>query len=358
MCPIHWRPEVNPLTVPPSYKIRHVPTGSMDTEGIAAAMAEENPNYTIEETRMMLDTLEKVIRKSLLEGKQTTLDGFVSFGVSFTGRLDDPEDPLPPVEDSLQVNAYILNPFLKLFRQLADPQRDPRSEKLPIIDTAEDTTLGLHDVLEATGALRMTGTNLAFNQASLDEGCTITGTRSGTQKQTRFVTISNSEVTLLPDIPAQDDPWNNEYRITLSTRYTEHGNLRTNIYRNRLRTPLAVPGLGLPTPPETGILTGSAAVPYVGVNGGTVTADERLRIQVVQDLLDERLLFNLIDMHEGGAAGAEVVVTENGEYILPGFAGSAVSTLEITVNDYAALWDMLRSDYNGRLVDILDVAMA
>jgi hypothetical protein len=50
-------------------------------------------------------------------------------------------------------------------------------------------------------------------------------------------------------------------------------------------------------------------------------------------------------------------VKENGAYSLPGFAGSAVSSLNITVNDYTALWDMLRNDYSGRLVDVLDVKM-
>jgi hypothetical protein len=29
--------------------------------------------------------------------------------------------------------------------------------------------------------------------------------------------------------------------------------------------------------------------------------------------------------------------------------------VEITVNNYAALWDMIRNDYGGRLVDVLDV---
>jgi hypothetical protein len=31
--------------------------------------------------------------------------------------------------------------------------------------------------------------------------------------------------------------------------------------------------------------------------------------------------------------------------------------LEITVNNYAALWEMIRSNYNGRLVDVLDVTV-
>lgn len=45
----------------------------------------------------------------------------------------------------------------------------------------------------------------------------------------------------------------------------------------------------------------------------------------------------------------------DGELTLIGFAGSAVSSLKIRVDDYAALKTMIRNDYDGRLVDILDL---
>ena len=55
--------------------------------------------------------------------------------------------------------------------------------------------------------------------------------------------------------------------------------------------------------------------------------------------------------------GDQVAVSANGEYILPGFSGSAVSSLEIRVDHYLALWSMIRNSYQGRLVDILDVGV-
>ena len=72
-------------------------------------------------------------------------------------------------------------------------------------------------------------------------------------------------------------------------------------------------------PPEIGILTDKSASPMVSVTRrGTVSMDEMLRIQAV-------------------------------------FAGSAVSSLSIRVNDYAALLDPVRDQYYGRLADVLDV---
>jgi hypothetical protein len=32
--------------------------------------------------------------------------------------------------------------------------------------------------------------------------------------------------------------------------------------------------------------------------------------------------------------------------------------MEITVNSYAALWEMIRNDYGGRLVDVLKIETA
>jgi len=89
-----------------------------------------------------------------------------------------------------------------------------------------------------------------------------------------------------------------------------------------------------------------------------VSANETLRIQAVFDARTDALLFSLIDMQEGGKTGAAVSVTANGAVPLQGFAGSAVSSLSIWVNAYAALKEMIRNSYGGRVVDVLKVEVA
>jgi hypothetical protein len=44
-------------------------------------------------------------------------------------------------------------------------------------------------------------------------------------------------------------------------------------------------------------------------------------------------------------------------YTLSGWTGCDVTSLEVTVADYAGLLAMVRNPYGGRLVDILDVSM-
>lgn len=358
MATIQWRPEVNALTVPQSYWMRFVPGNVVDSEELARRMAQALPNYSEEEFRTFLSLRNEIIRDSLHNGEQVTEENNFTYSLSFTGRLDEPDDPLPPVDECLQVRVYASPPFIDGVRQGARTERLPMNRKVPLIVTAEDTLLRLGDVLNPQGALLLTGGNLQFDPEGSGGGCVIEGTRSGRAEQTRFPAISNTSVMLMPDVPAQDDPWNNEYTISVSTHYSERGTLRTGTYDRMLRAPLTLSSFGHPNPPEAGILTGSAASPYVSATGGEVTEPELLRIQVVLDLRADSLLFSLLDMQEEGRAGAVVTVTVGGEYTLPGFTDSAVSSLDIRVNEYIALKEMIRNNYSGRLTDILNVRTA
>ena len=351
---IQWRPEVNALTTPQSYWIRFVPKYSAGSADMARRLAQALPNYSEEEFRTFLATRNDILRQSLLDGETMTEEGAFIYSLSFTGRLDNPDDPLPPLEDCLQVRVRVSPPFAESLRQDARTERLPMSKKLPLINTAQDTVLELSDVLNPDGLLRLTGEDLSFDRNRDTDSCVIAGTASGSTVQTRFGKIEDSELIIMPDIPAQSNPWNNEYTVSVSTHYSEHGTLRTGTYGRMLRTPLAVNGFGEPT----GCLTGSADAPYVTITSGIVSEDTRLRIRVIRDALSNRLIFSLIDMREGGAAGNEISVTGNGTILLPGYTDSAVTSLAVTVHNYAALWEMVRSEYSGRLTDILDITTA
>lgn len=355
MATVQWRPEVNPLTTPQSYRPRHLPNATQSGDELAAEIALENPIYNEALGKGFIGILTEKIKQSLIKGNQVALEQAFTFRLSLNGRLDAPDDPLPPIDEVLNVRVSVSRSFLEDVRQDVQLERLPMSEKLPLITSAEDTVFRLNDVLNATGALRLTGSDLLLDQNAAGSECVLEGTRSGKTVQSRFVLISNSEITFLPDIPAQDAPHNNEYTLSVSTHYTEHGTLRTGIYRRRLRTPLILTNFSHPNPPEVGILTDKSSTPYVTVTGGTLTANETVRIQVILDLHEGHLLFNLLAMEDGGGVGDAVTVTADGAQTLPGFADSALSSLDLTVNSYSALTEMVRSHYSGRLVDVLDI---
>ena len=354
MTTIQWRPEVNALTTPQSWRPRHIPRAIFGNDDLAAKIARRNPLYTEGMGRGFLQEMAEVLREELINGNQWTLEGLLTCHLSLTGRMDAPDDPLPPLEDCLQVKIYPSKRLVEEVRKEAQLERLPVSKKLPLISKAEDTVLKLRDVLNPNGGLHLVGSDLLFDQEDEDCGCVLEGTRSGSTVQSRYTVVSNSEITFLPDIPDQTDPWNNEYLLSVSTQYTEHGTVRTGIYERRLRTPLAVV-LGT----DTGILTGAAASPHVTVTGGSLSEDETLRIQVILDVHEGWLLFNLLDMTEGGnKAGEAVKVTADGPITLSGFSDSALTSLNLDVSNFADLVKMIRSHYSSRLVDVLMVKSA
>lgn len=355
---IQYKVEENQLTTPASYSVRFVPRGSAGREEIAADIALRHPNFSKADILTILNAEDEAFMARLLDGEQVTKEGCCTWFPSFAGRLDNPDDPLPPLKDCLHVNVRVSTPFVEDFCQKAQTERLAATEKAPVITAAEDTVLGLRDVLRSDGMLRISGSNLAIDRSDPVSRCLIEGTRSGSAVQSRIGMASNSEIILMPDVPAQAAPHNNEYRLSVTTRYTEHGSPRTGICKHLLRSPLTLTKMGHPNPPEVGILTGSAASAYVSVTGGSVSADETLRIQAVLDLRADALLFSLLDMQEGGQTGAAVAVTANGAVTLQGFSGSAVSSLNVRVNDYAGLKTMIRNSYSGRVVDILKMETA
>jgi hypothetical protein len=360
MAKVQWRPEPNVLTTPHSYRARPVPHNSLGYDELALAIAKKNPLLSVELIKSVLLAMREEIKQQLINGNQVCLENTCVWNLSLSVRLDSHDDPLPPAKEIVKVQINPSRTLLEEVRQAVRLERLPPAEKAPVISMTEDTVLQLRDVLNPDGVLRLTGTGLFFDPKESYGECVIHGTRSGWTAQSRFVRISNSAVFVMPDIPPQSDPWNNEYQVSVSTRYTKHGNMRTGTCERLLRSPLAVPGLGQPQPPETGILTGKAASPHVVITGGSLTAESaQLRIQVMLDARSGTLLLSLVDMREdGGSVGPAVRISGGGPVTLPGFAGSALTSLDLDVRDYDGLLKIVRADYGGRLVDVLRLSLS
>jgi hypothetical protein len=330
-----------------------VPIRSASREDIAADIALRHPNFSKDDIQTILNTKDEVILLRILNGEQVTEEGFCSWFPSVSGRLDNPNDPTPPLDKHFHLHSHISSVFVERIRQQAHIERLPMTEKLPVISSTEDPVLGLKDVLRADGLLRITGSDLLFDRNDSGSQCLIEGTNNGSAMQTRVGTVSNIEIVLMPDVPSQTQPWHNEYRLSVTTRYTKNGTPRTGIYKRMLRTPL-----GVRIGENPGILSSSGTEPFATVSDGALAAEgARVRVQAVLDAQDGDLRFNLLDMEEGGKAGNEVRVATDGVYTLLGWPDGDVTSLEVTVADYANLVKMVRSPYGGRLVDILDVSM-
>lgn len=354
---IYCRLEQNPLTTPASYKLRFVHQGIGGYDEVAARVALKNPTWPADMIKSILMAGNEEVGEMLAEGMQVTLENAFTFRPSLHARLDAPDDPLPPIDELLDVTVSVSQPFVKTLRQSTRIEIVPPEEKMPVIISAADTSLELNDVVNSAGVLRLSGSNLSFDKNKPDCGCIIEGTAGGRTVQTQLASVSDTEILLVPHLPAQAHPWNNEFIVSINTKYTENGTLRTGTYGRRLRSPLNLTNFGHPNPQDVGILTGSAAAPYVKATAAQMTASERLRIQAVLDSRSGQLLLSLLSMSEHGAAGSAVTVAANGNYTLPGFSGSAVTSLTVKMENYTELVALLRSSYRGRIVDVLDVGM-
>ena len=226
MTSILCRVEPNPLTTPPSYMLRFIPRSTGGYDEVAARVALKNPTWSADMIKAILQASMEEVGEMIIEGMQVTLEDAFTFRPSLHARLDAPDDPLPPMDELLDINISASRPFVKHVRQNAHIERLPPEEKVPVIISAQDTDLDLQNVLNSAGVLRLSGNDLYFDKKKPDCGCIIAGTRSGQEKQTQFASISDTEILVVPHIPAQDDPWNNEYVVSVSTRYTEHGTPR------------------------------------------------------------------------------------------------------------------------------------
>lgn len=354
MASILYRIELNPLTKPTSYKLRFIPQGTAGYDDVAARVALNNPGLTEEMAKTALMSSFEEIGLMLAEGMLVTLENTCTFRPSLHARLDSPDDPLPPMDELLEVTISASRIYNQTVRQATNLECKPAEEKAPVILSAKDTVLQLNDVLNSAGVLHLTGSNLLVDPEKPDCGCIIAGTRSGSETQSQFARISDSEILVVPHIPAQDEPWNNEYTVSVSTQYTEHGSMRTGTYGCKLRTPLTV-DLSSAGESGVGILTGAADSPYVWLTARAGSGAERLRIQAELNLASDVLAMNVLAMQEHGAAGSAINIIDNGGYVLPGFSGSAVSSLTVQVSYLAELKTLIRNSYHGRMVDILDV---
>jgi hypothetical protein len=162
MTTVQWRPEVNALTTPQSYRAIHMPRKVIGSSELAASIVQKHPEWNTEMVQMVISEMMDEIKAALINGDQVTIANAFTFRLSFNARLNAPDAPLPPAEESVRVRVTASRPFVETVQQAAQLERLPMIEKLPLVNTAQDTVLGLNDVLNSQGLIRLRGTDLAF----------------------------------------------------------------------------------------------------------------------------------------------------------------------------------------------------
>jgi hypothetical protein len=129
MATIQWRPEVNALTTPQSYRARVLPRNVVGNDELAAEIAAELDVISPELARLVITTEKKLIARHLSNGDQVTQEDALTYSLSMTAKLDSPDDPLPNTDDMLKVRIYASKSFAAEVRQPAKFEKLPLAEK-------------------------------------------------------------------------------------------------------------------------------------------------------------------------------------------------------------------------------------
>ncbi len=105
MATVQWRPEVNALTTPQSYRPRYIPRNVVGYEELAAKIVQGHPTYNEDLGGTIMESLVEQIKEHLINGDQVTLTNAFTFRLSLSAKMDAPDDTLPPVEDILRVRV-------------------------------------------------------------------------------------------------------------------------------------------------------------------------------------------------------------------------------------------------------------
>ena len=126
MATVQWRPEVNALTTPQSYTVRYLPRNTVGYDELAAEIVLENPNYNEALVKAIMVALTQKIQENLINGNQVTLENAFIYRLSFTARLNEIDEPLPKVENLVQVKISPSHPFVAFGVILSNLRSYPR----------------------------------------------------------------------------------------------------------------------------------------------------------------------------------------------------------------------------------------
>ncbi len=106
MTTIQWRPVVNALTKPQSYRPQFVPRGTAGYDEMSADISAAHPVYNADLLRAVGPLIMDWIQERMINGWQVTFEDAFTFHPSLIGRMSSPDAPLPNANELLQVNAY------------------------------------------------------------------------------------------------------------------------------------------------------------------------------------------------------------------------------------------------------------
>lgn len=336
--PIEYNVVENLLTSPPSYSMRAVPKLIHTFDSLAREINIHNPTIPTITAKSVLEAFRAEVIYQLSIGNTINLENFISIVASLPGRLVNATDPIPV--DAVDVKA---KPSITLKTEVIEAATYTRlgyPTKNPSIVQEIETNSGLLNYVTQGSPMRINGTNIGFDTSDIELGVTLKLVADDSLiDQTNIALSDPSQVVVIADLEEQEVAANLgavEYLLSIASRYTTNGQVRTGTFAKTLRCKNIL---------ENGVnqnvfVVGSGAVSAnatIDVYAGTdINALAVLQIRPTGELM---LSIGALIAGLGGQ-GAQVQITGDGSFICTDGLSDPVTFI---VSDFDTLYEDVES---------------
>lgn len=328
MSAIGYQVIANVLTNPPSYTARVVPNSILGYDEVAAQINLHNPTIPVGTAKTVLEAFREEVKLQLANGNTVNLSNFVSFVTTMPVKLVNATDPLP--SNPINISAKPATPFKDEIRAAATYTRLATEIKAPSIASAFDTVSAINGFVRNGYGLRISGTNLRFDQADVNEGVFLLSSAGNDVRQDNISLNDPSNLIVIPGLDSAAGPAGTasvEHSLSVKSRYTDNGQIRTGTYGKKLRSPNVI---------------SDATSDQVFVCGAQTSGPAKIKTytgaQVTCRLVAQIKNTGELTLSVGtmaGVFGQQMTVTAAGDFVLAGLAANV--TVEVT--DYQVLYD-------------------
>lgn len=327
----------NLLTSPPSYSMRAVPKLIHDFDSLAREINIHNPTIPVITAKSVLEAFRAEVIYQLSIGNTINLENFISLVATLPGRLVNATDPIP--SNAVDVKA---KPSVTLKQEVIEAATYTRlgyPTKNPSIVQELETNSGLLNYVTQGSPMRINGTNIGFDTSDAELGVSLKLVADDSViSQTNVALSDPSQVVAIANLDDQEAAANLgvvEFILSIASRYTANGQVRTGTFAKTLRCKnILEDGVN-----QNVFVTGDGDSVNVTINeygGENVNALAVLQIRPTGELM-----LSIGELASGvNGQGSQVQITGDGSFICTDGLESAVTFI---VTDFDALYGDVES---------------
>ena len=154
----------------PSYVGRVSIKGSYDRDMLLSRMLEMGTSLGKEDIIGVISLLEKAVSNICLEGNKVTLDGFMQFTPTMSGKYDGETDSFDKARNEVYITAQISSAYNKDFANEASVEKVMSNEKKPFLYEVMDNASGeANNFITQNNIVMIQGEKLKFDEKATDE---------------------------------------------------------------------------------------------------------------------------------------------------------------------------------------------